>query len=185
MHQLANKLIQCLEQPGVADRLRPQLLRLGSGSSGNGSGGGGSSGSGSSSGGGGGSPVLSYEQLLSAAYLSRWQANLAMLPPPVDRLLPAGREAAIRENAAGGRRMAELLPDCPVGWFAHSSALAALGRLQEAWGCLERCKQVGAGGASVLGCGGIGGWGAVVMVAGRLLAAILACSMVTCPGGLC
>ncbi len=115
VHQLANKLIQCLEQPGVADRLRPQLLRLGSGSSGSGSGGSSSNASGGSSGGGGGSPVLSYEQLLSAAYLSRWQANLAMLPPPVDRLLPAGREAAIRENAAGGRRMAELLPDCPVG----------------------------------------------------------------------
>lgn len=146
VHLLASNLIQCLEQPGVADRLRPELLRLGSSSGGRegGSTRGSSSSSGSSGATNGGS-VLLFEQLLFVAYLVRWQANLAMVQPPLDQLLPAGREAAVRENAAGGRRMAQLLPDCPLGWFAHSSALLGLGRYQEAWGLLERCRQVGAG----------------------------------------
>ncbi|PRW33052.1 metacaspase-3-like isoform X1 [Chlorella sorokiniana] len=163
VHLLATNVIQCLERPGVAARLRPELLRLGSGS------GSGRGGNATSSGGGSGrnsntsgsnsntsgsnsntsgsnssssSPILTFEQLLFAAYLVRWQVNLGMIPAPLDRLLPNGREAAVREHAAGGRRMAELLPDCPVGWFAHSSAVSALERHQEAWGFLERSRQI-------------------------------------------
>lgn len=142
VHHLASMLIKCLEQPGIDERLRPALARLGTSD-----GGGGGDAAGGST---GGKVLLSYEQLLFTAYLLRWQANLVMLgsasaaPPELQqRLLPPGGLASmLHENTAGGRHMARLLPDCPVGYFAESSALGGQERSREAWRVMQRCREV-------------------------------------------
>lgn len=88
VRHLATLLVAALEAPGAGGRLRPALARLG---------------------GAGGEPLLSFEQLLFAAHLLRWQANLTMLATsaaaPSCRLgccrRAASRPACTRTSRAG------------------------------------------------------------------------------------
>lgn len=105
VHQLATGLVELLEQPAAARQLRASLQRLRMpGAIGE------------------EQAALPYEHLLFACYLLRWQATLALLFTPELPTPDGGREAAMRTNLQAGQRMAQLLPDSPMGHYITSKA---------------------------------------------------------------
>lgn len=125
VHQLATGLVELLEQPAAARQLRASLQRLRMpGAIGE------------------EQAALPYEHLLFACYLLRWQATLALLFTPELPTPDGGREAAMRTNLQAGQRMAQLLPDSPMGHYITSSAQSGLGNAREAWRELQLCKEV-------------------------------------------